>query len=161
MTDNVVPIKPPAISKEDGRQADRKWSPLVMKQGYTIVPVLLLHAQKRLGLSPPQLNVLLQIASHWWKAAQLPYPSKQLIANRMSCTPRQVQRHLTALENAGLIKRIVRKNTRQGQLSNEYSLAGLVKKLKEIAPEFEAEAEARRQNRAALEKRGGVKLRKA
>lgn len=161
MTDNVVPIKPPAISKEDGRQADRKWSPLVMKQGYTIVPVLLLHAQKRLGLSPPQLNVLLQIASHWWKAAQLPYPSKQLIANRMNCTPRQVQRHLTALENAGLIKRIVRKNTRQGQLSNEYSLAGLVKKLKEIAPEFEAEAEARRQNRAALEKRGGAKLRKA
>ena len=37
MTDNVVPIKPPAISKEDGRQVERKWSPLVMKQGYTIV----------------------------------------------------------------------------------------------------------------------------
>jgi DNA-binding MarR family transcriptional regulator len=163
MTDNVVQIKPPTtpITKEDGRQADRKWSPLVMKQGYSIIPVLLLHAQKRLGLSPPQLNVLLQIASHWWKAAELPYPSKQTIANRMDCTPRQVQRHLTALEKAGLIARIIRRNSRQGQLSNEYSLAGLVKKLKEIAPEFEAEAEARKKNRAGLEKRGGVKLRKA
>lgn len=163
MTDNVVQMKPTAVPNlvEDGRQADKKWSPMVMRQGYSIIPVLLLHAQKRIGLSPSHLNVLLQIASHWWKANDLPFPSKQTIANRMDCTPRHVQRCLTALEKAGLITRIVRKNSKEGQLSNRYSLEGLVKKLAEIAPDFEAEAEARRKNRAELEKRGGGKLRKA
>lgn len=162
-SDNVIPLQKPKAATAAGqeRQADLKWSKLVMKQGYSIIPVILLHGQKRLGLSPAQLNVLLQIASHWWSAADLPYPSKQTLANRMGCTTRQVQRHLTALETAGLITRIKRSSLAGGQMSNRYSFAGLVKKLGEIAKDYQEASDAKKQRRVDLEKRGGGKLRKA
>ena len=156
--DNVVELKPKAVAKDE-RQADKMWSAAVMKQGYSIVPVLMLHGQKRLGLSAPQLNVVLQLLSHWWTADDLPYPSKKTIANRMDCTPRQVQRYFTELEQAGLIRRKQRWKPGGGQNSNAYDLSGLVAKMVKLAPEFQAEADERKRRRADLEKRGGGRMR--
>jgi hypothetical protein len=47
--------------------------------------------------------------------------------------PRQVQRYITELEDAGYIARIKRFSGKKAQLN---SFAGLIKKLKEIEPEF-------------------------
>ena len=65
-----------------------------------------------------------------------PFPAKDRIAIRMGKSPRQVQRYITKLENAGFVKRIERFTGKKAQTSNEYSLAGLIAKLKAVEPEF-------------------------
>jgi DeoR/GlpR family transcriptional regulator of sugar metabolism len=102
-----------------------------------------------------QLNVLLQLADHWWEAERLPFPSKVTIAARMGVTPRHVQRYLTALAEAGLIRRIARYGTQGGQLNNAYDLGGLVEKLKKLEPAFKKEQEEAKARKRDLEKPGG------
>ena len=124
-----------------------------MRQGFCIIPSLLLRAQQRLGLNPTQLAVLLQLCDYWWDHERKPYPSKERIAERLGLGPRQVQRYMAELEKAGLLQRNKRTAENGGRLSNEYDLSGLVEKLKKIAPEME-EAKALKRQAA---KRGGLK----
>lgn len=150
--DNVIPMKKRKPDK--GAKFTDKWGPLVAKMGHLQTPSLLLKAQDRLGLSPTQLNVLLQVMDHWWNAAANPYPSKQLIANKMGMTPRQVQRVIAELETGGFIRRIERYWPNGGKNSNEYDFTGLVKKLQKLAPEFIAIEEETRSKRRAVVRRG-------
>ena len=79
-TDNVIPMP---VNKKAGRRAEDKWSPQALKFGYTVLPNLLLRAQAKLGITPTQLNVLAQLAEHWWDSDKYPYPAKDTIARRM------------------------------------------------------------------------------
>lgn len=133
-------VKFPVEKKELRRAAD-KWTPAVIKLGYTTLPSLLLRAQAKLKLNPSQLNVLIQLIEHWWEADKNPFPAKETIARRMSKTPRHIQRILTQLETAGHIKRIERFLGHKAQTSNAYSFDGLVKKLVALEPEFRKAAE--------------------
>ena len=119
--------------------------------GYTTFPNLLLKAQGKLKLSPAQFNVLVQVVEHWWEAEREPYPAKDTIARRMNKSPRQVQRYLTELEKAGMIRRISRYSGKKAQINNAYSLEGLIKKLKALEPEFSKEMEQKRLRRKKLE----------
>lgn len=122
-----------------------------MKLGYAQMPSILFWGQNRLELQPDEFNVLLQLVSHWWTKDQNPHPSKETIGRRMGKSPRMVQRHLTTLENKGLLKRVERFKLHRGQDSNGYDLKGLVKKLKEIAPEFEKVSDLNKRRRAKAE----------
>lgn len=132
------------VARKEKRRAEDKFGTQVMKHGYTMLPNLLLQAQARLGISHAEFNVLVQLVSHWWDADKDPYPAKDTIARRMGLSPRQVQRYLTKLEDAGFIKRIERFSGRNAQIANAYSLDGLVEKLKEIEPEFKKLAEQKK-----------------
>lgn len=149
----VIPL--PARKDKDGaakaaRMSERKWGREAMDaKGYCIVPSLLLHAQARLKMTPSQLAIVMHLADYWWYADRKPWPSKKTLGERVNLSPRQVQRHLAELEKMGLVARNERRSPLQGKLSNEYDLSGLVKRLKEIAPEFKAvEDEARAKRRA-------------
>ena len=122
-----------------------------MKLGYAQMPSILFWGQNKLELKPDEFNVLLQLVSHWWIKDQNPYLSKETIGRRMGKSARMVQRHLTTLENKGLIKRVERYKVHQGQDSNGYELEGLVKKLKEIAPDFEKATDLNKRRRAKAE----------
>lgn len=124
-----------------------------MARGQCILPSLIFKAQRRLGLSATQLVVLLHIADFWWKAGDLPWPKKLTVAERLNVTEKQVQRVIRELEKGGYVRRIPRM-TSHGQTSNGYDLSGLVAKLKELAPEFKAAADAKRK----VERRGGLKV---
>jgi hypothetical protein len=78
------------ISKKDRRRAEHKFGVAVLKLGYTMLPNLLLQAQGRLGISPLQLNVLVQLIQHWWDADSDPFLAKETIARRMGKSPRQI-----------------------------------------------------------------------
>src|SRR5215831_18170928 len=112
-TATVIPL--PA-QKNGGKRAEDKWSPQVLKFGYTALPNLLLRAQAKLGITPSQFNVLAQLAEHWWDADKFPYPAKDTIARRMDKSPRQIQRYITELEDAGLIRRIERFSGKKAQI---------------------------------------------
>jgi hypothetical protein len=148
VSNNVVPM---ALPKKARRRAEDKWSPQAMKFGYTPLPNLLLRAQGKLGISPVQLNVLVQLAEHWWEADKDPYPAKDRIALRMGKSPRQVQRYITQLERKGMVKRVSRYFGKKRQTSNSYSLDGLVSKLKAIEPEFTKAAEQERLRKKRFE----------
>jgi hypothetical protein len=150
---NVIPL--PLAPKDDKRRAEAKWSVPVMKLGYLSMPSLLLRGQGKLGLSPEQMNTLLQILEHWWKADEMPFPSKETIARRIGKSPRQIQRYLGELEAGGFIQRVGRYNGRKAQVSNYYRLDGLVEKLKAIEPEFTKAAEQNRLRRKKVETGGG------
>lgn len=146
-----------AIKKESGTKAEKKWGRDVMKLGFCMIPSLLLRAQRRLGLNPTQLAILLQLADYWWDADNKPYPSKQSLSDRLGIGPRQIQRYIAELEKAGLVVRIERTGDDNRKLSNHYDLSGLVEKLKQFEPEFRAVAEEASASRKKVSRRGGLK----
>jgi predicted transcriptional regulator len=153
---NVIPLRKSKKITSD-QQADKKWGRPVMKAGFCIIPSILLRAQQRLGLNPTQLAVLLQLIDFWWFHEKKPYPSKQALSERLGLSPRQIQRYIAELEEAGFVKRIERRAVNQGKISNEYDLSGLVEKLQKLEPEITAAAEDKRQ----VTRRGGLKDKKA
>lgn len=156
MTDKPPP--PPkkaatARKPRNGTSAD-KWGAKVIALGFCILPSLLLRAQRRLRLSPTQLAVLIQLADFWWDAGRKPFPKKADLAQRLGLSERQVQRYIAELEEAGFVKRIERRASHRGKISNEYDLQGLVDKLAEIEPDFREAAEGARAAREAAARPG-------
>ena len=96
------------MNRTDTRQfgnAHEKWGD-ALSAGFQLVPDVLLKHQDRLGLTPVDLVVLLNVLMHWWFADQLPFPKTALIARRMGVGQRTVQRSLQRLEQRGLIERV-------------------------------------------------------
>jgi DNA-binding transcriptional ArsR family regulator len=147
-TANVIRLRPAAASQA----SDRKWGKAVMTLGFSMLPSLLFRAQARLGLNPTQLALLVQLADYWWAHDRKPYPTVNTLAERLGLGPRQVRRHIEQLEKAGLVKRVERRATHAGRLSNEYDLSGLVEKLKNLEPEFRQVKELNKQ----VTRRGGL-----
>ncbi|WP_341645023.1 helix-turn-helix domain-containing protein [Thauera sp. SDU_THAU2] len=146
----------PKRERKAKQASDEKWGTAVMKLGFCIIPSVLLRAQQRLGLNPTQLAVLLQLVDHWWDQERKPYPSKQSLSDRLGLGTRQIQRYIAELEAAGFVKRIERRATHRGKLSNEYDLSGLVERLNKLAPEIEEANEFKRQ---AMRRGGSFKSR--
>ena len=136
------------------KASEEKWGKKVMALGFCMVPSLLLRAQGRLGLNPTQLAIIMQLCEYWWDKERKPYPSKKALAERLGIGPRQLQRHLAELEKGNLIRRVERRNSVGAKLSNRYDLDGLVKRLKELEPEFRHAEETAKAERRAVSKRG-------
>lgn len=131
------------------KASERKWGKAVMDRGFCMVPSLMLRAQARLNLNPTQLAVLMHLADYWWDVDRKPFPSKRTLGERLQLSPRQVQRYMAELEQMGYVQRIERTAAHKGKLTNEYDLSGLVRRLKEIEPEFrELEREIKERRRA-------------
>jgi DNA-binding CsgD family transcriptional regulator len=143
------------LSKRDRTKSDDRWSDAVMGRGHTIIPTILFWGQAKLRLTPNELNVLLQIISHWFYGGNDPHPSKDRIAERMKKHPRTVQAYLTSLEDKGFITRVERFKPNKGQDANDYDLSGLVAKLQAIAPEFKKVAKQNKLRRKRVEKSAG------
>jgi DNA-binding MarR family transcriptional regulator len=88
--------------------------------GFVAVPNSLVRAQDKLGLSPTDLVVLLNIIMHWWHRDRRPSPRSTAIAKRTGVGHRTVQRSLNKLVKKGLIARV-----RVAKDKTEYSLDGL------------------------------------
>lgn len=147
-TKKIVPISKARAKKADARKAsEKKFGKPVMDLGFCITPSLMMQAQARLGMNPVQFNIVMHLLDIWWDANRLPYPTKKLIADRMGMSERQIQRHIVELEGHGLVERIFRTRPGRGKTSNEYDLSGLVKRLKELEPEFTKTREENRKNR--------------
>ncbi len=142
------------IVKPTQKASVEKWGQAVIDLGFCLVPSLLLRAQRRLNLSPTQLAVLLQLCDFWWDKERKPFPSKETLAQRLSLSERQVQRYIADLEKEKLVRRIERRASNGGKLSNTYDLSGLVRRLQDLEPEFREVEEANKAARKAVGRRG-------
>lgn len=138
--------------KKLSSDSEKKWGKRTMKCKFCIVPALLLRAQGRLGISPTQLAIILQIMDYWWNPKAWPWVSKADLAARLNISEKIIQRNLKELEDAGLVRRVTRVIEHRRR-ANGYDLEGLVNKLDSLAPEFIEAAEAKKK----AEKRGGTK----
>lgn len=138
-------VKKPRRSPED------KWTKNLIGLGFCTVPSILFWAQGRLELRTEQFTILLHLADIWWDAGEDPFPTKELLANRMGVGARQIQRHLTTLEDGGFIKRVPRFRGPKNQIANGYNMNGLVRKLTALEPDFRKFIESKRSRRKKVE----------
>jgi len=117
------------------KRNEKKWTKTLMDAGWTAIPSVILERQKALGLSPLDVNILLQLARHWWYRDKLPFPSKKTLADCIDVHPSTIQRSIAAMEKAGLIERQFRFDEKLGQKSNAYSFEGLIKEATPFAEE--------------------------
>jgi DNA-binding transcriptional MocR family regulator len=116
-----------------------KWGEKVAKRGFSQTPNYLLFINQFLDdgnkLSSLELLLLIQISAAWWQKSELPFPSVRTLAARCGASERQVLRALGALEEAGFVKRVKRRE--KGLIaSNAYDLSPLVEKLEVLANAF-------------------------
>jgi DNA-binding transcriptional regulator YhcF (GntR family) len=127
------------------RRNEEKWSAPLMDAGWTVLPSIILEKQHALGLDPIDVNILMQLARHWWFNDNLPHPSKTTLAECMSVNPSTVRRRIAQMEKDGLIKRVARYDQKhRGQTSNFYEFDGLIKAATPFAQEAIATREERR-----------------
>ena len=96
----------------------------------------------------------MQLCEYWWDSERKPYPAKKALSEILGPGPRQIQRYLAELEEAGLILRVERRAGLGGKLSNRYDLGGLVRRLKVLEPEFQSAEESARAQRRDVSRRG-------
>jgi predicted transcriptional regulator len=151
--DDVL-LAAPAVSKS---AMEERWGKNVIKAGYTYLPSIILRAQARLHINAVELAVLIHLLDHWWDNAEMPFPSKKRIADRLAVSAKTVQRAIVALETEGLVRRIKRSNGNGGQASNLYDLQPLIDRIRPIADEdLEAKRKAS-ELRRSVGRNGGLK----
>jgi len=139
------------FGKRPRRSPEDKWTKNLISLGFCTVPSILFWAQGRLKLTTEQFTILLHLSDIWWDAGEAPFPTKELLATRMGVGARQVQRHLTALEKGGFIKRVPRFRGPKNQIANGYQMTGLVKKLTNLEPDFRKMIDTKRNRRRKIE----------
>ncbi|MEH6410040.1 MAG: helix-turn-helix domain-containing protein [Hyphomonas sp.] len=164
MTKIQLKTKPPRMPAEgEGEKVrnqsshTRIWGAQVMSHGYTGVPNVLLRSQHRLGLNNTQMMIVVQLLSYWFDPSNVPFPTKQQLADRLGIKKKTIQTNMKALEDRGYLKR-EQMTTSQGDYgSNRYHLKGLIRKVKELevsyAEEKAKKTEARRSTELPAHKR--------
>lgn len=145
---NVISFPAAAPAKAEASHV-RIWGKAVVQLGYTALPSVLIQAQRRLGISPLQFNILVQLLDYWRDPKRAPFPSRADLAQRIGVKPKTIQNNMRALEQAGLVRREMRRTAAGDWNSNIYHLDGLVERIKALTPEFEKAREERNKARAA------------
>lgn len=104
-----------------------KWSYRLQSDGFTAIPNTLIKNQARLGITDPEMVVIVSLASFKWNR-QMPYPSVATLSGFTGKTTGAVRNNLRNLEKKGLIKRIYRENQ-----TNKYDLSPLINVLDSYA----------------------------
>lgn len=126
------------ISVTKLRENEKKWGKEMLEAGWTLVPNVLLKKQHALGLDAVDINILLQILKHWWRADEAPFPSQKTLAKLMDVDVSTVKRHLRTLRELGFIDWTKHKTKHGGNAANRYDFKGLIDKAHPFAVEENA-----------------------
>jgi DNA-binding transcriptional regulator YhcF (GntR family) len=126
-TESTEPAEVEAKAVGKAQKIAELWGRDVVASGFAALPSIILEKQSALGLEPIDINIIMQIVRHWRQKDNLPFPSKRRIAEAIGIHPRTVQRRITAMVNAGFIRRVERRNTMKGTMSTSYDFSGLIK----------------------------------
>lgn len=120
---------------------EKKWGKDALSIGWTPVPVALMFLQNHLRISPTEMNVLLNLLVHWWRAGEVVYPAQDAIAHRMGVSKRTIQRSMDRLEELGLIERTSTSRSSKYKGRNLYDLEPLRKTLETYTPGIKEDME--------------------
>lgn len=142
-----------SLDAEGMHENEKKWGKELMGAGWTAVPNIIIKRQRQLGIEALDLNIILHLMSYWWKAGELPFPSKKTLAEAMNVNESTIRRRIASLEKGGLLKRIERRVEGDRSKTNQYDFSGLIEAVKPFAIEELAEIEKTRQAKAERTKR--------
>lgn len=145
-TSPTVLAFPPKASTKTASSQEKIWGKAVVANGYAGIPSILIQAQSRLGLTAMQFNILVQLLDYYRDPHRAPFPSRAELGRRIGVKPKTIQTNMRQLEQAGLVRREMRKTAAGDWASNIYHLDGLVERVKKLEPEF---TEARKEREAA------------
>lgn len=91
---NVVRF--PKTEPRKPSSTERIWGKAVMSHGYTGIPSILIQAQSRLGITPAQMNIVIQLLDYWRDPDRRPFPAKKDIASRIGVTAKAIQINIYA-----------------------------------------------------------------
>ena len=154
MSDADQPDKIIRFPKGDSKKpssTERIWGKSVLSHGYTAIPSILIQAQGRLGITPLQMNIIIQLLDYWREPERRPFPTKKDIAGRIRVTDKTIQTNIRKLEQAGLIRREQRKTACGDWNSNIYHLDELVERIAQLEPDFAKAREVRREAKRRAE----------
>jgi DNA-binding MarR family transcriptional regulator len=153
MSENETVIEFPKKGEEPekSRAFEKLWGKAVQSHGYAAIPSIMIRAQHRLGITPTQFCILVQLLEYWRTPDRVPFPTKKQLADRIGLKPKAIQLNIAALEKAGFIHREQHKTAAGDWGANTYHLDGLVEKLKKLEPEFARERIAREDERRKVE----------
>jgi predicted transcriptional regulator len=127
------------VAEAELRTNEKKWTKPLVEAGWTFFPSVIVENQRQLGLDAIDINIILHLASKWWKAEGKPHPSKGTIALAMNVDPRTIQRRIAKMEGAGFVRREERRESKTGSKTNVYHLDGLIEAVTPFAEEKIAE----------------------
>lgn len=150
--------KPASPSPAKDQEFVKKWGREAHSLGWTAIPNILLERQQALGLGSVDLNLILILLKHWWKASDdAPFPTKKTLAEIIGRTEKTVQARIAEMEKKGLITRNERYSPVYGRMANGYDLSGLISKLEAIA-KSEVKERQKKEKEAGAKRRGRVKI---
>lgn len=132
----MVPVRQRQLPLSYSR-GSAKWGSAVSsgRNGYQVLPDILLRSQRQLDLDATDVLVLINITLHWWEPERWPHPRPGAIAKRMGVTVRTVERHILRLCERGLVEWMPWESNGDGPSIRRFNLQGLVEKLEELADE--------------------------
>ncbi len=129
----LVPVEQGVSSASPDSPQLKKWG-VAGRAGFQLVPNVLFRAQQYLGIDPTDVVILLNLTLHWWGPQNLPFPSPQIISQRMGVSRRTIERRLETLERNGLIRRLKPSAPAESTFKvRKFELTGLVQKLEAAA----------------------------
>jgi hypothetical protein len=156
MQDTASIVSFPKEPKKKPSSTERIWGKAVNSHGYTGVPSVLIQGQRRLGITPLQMNIILQLLDYWIEPSRKPFRRKKELAARIRVTEKTIQNNIRELEKAGLINREFRKTAAGDWNSNIYHLDGLVAKVQALEPDFAESKQKRKDAKQAAQTPAGL-----
>jgi len=133
LTSKLAPVEQAMPSAAPDDWPLKKWG-VAGRAGYQLVPNVIFRAQHYLGLDSRDVVILLNLSLHWWGPLNLPFPSPEIISQRMGVSRRTIERRLEVLEREGFIKRLKPSAAAEGKPKvRKFELTGLVEKLEGAA----------------------------
>lgn len=132
----VVTLPTAATPTRSASSHERIWGKPVLSHGYAGIPSILIQAQSRLGVTAMQFNILVQLLDYYRDPGRKPFPSRAELATRMGVKSKTIQNNMRQLEEAGLVRREMRKTAAGDWNSNIYHLDGLIERVRKLEPEF-------------------------
>lgn len=105
----------------------------ILQAGFTAIPNLVLDHYGELGISASEMMFIIHVWQFWWTEKN-PYPSLQIIADRMATSRRQVRRYTEGLKEKGLLRVLERHQPGFGQITSEYDFAPLIERVVAMVP---------------------------
>lgn len=106
---------------------DKKWSPAIAAHGHTSIPNLLLRHYISLGITTPELRMIIALEMYRWDDNE-PYPGVTALARLIDVTNRRARAILTSLHAKGLVMRTIRNHE-----TSSYNPDRLIYKLDQLA----------------------------
>ena len=132
---------------------EARWTKPLADAGWTALPNIVLLKQAALGLKPMHVNIIMQIARHWWEPEKAPYPSVGTLAKAIGVKERAIRGHIKDMVEAGFLEKKHQYSAKGGQTSNRYTFDGLIKRCRPFAEEMLAVRKEKKAAEAAISRR--------